>query len=70
MEIQSLTQIRIVIAHIGFHIFNDGLISAGILISFKYVHRKVASSNTSRLEAHDGYFRLLNMNGIFDPYVL
>ena len=30
---------------------------------------KVASSNTSCLEAHAGFFRLL-MNGIFDPYVL
>ena len=29
---------------------------------------KVASSNTSRLEAHPGFFRLL-MKGIFDPYV-
>ena len=34
-----------------------------------YVYRKVASSNTSRLEAHAGFFRLL-MKGIFDPYVL
>ena len=32
-------------------------------------YRKVASSNTSRLEAHAVFFRLL-MNGIFDPYVL
>jgi hypothetical protein len=32
-------------------------------------YRKVASSNTSRLEAHAGFFRLL-MKGIFDPYVL
>ena len=32
-------------------------------------YRKVASSNTSRLEAHVGFFRLL-MKGIFDPYVL
>ena len=30
---------------------------------------KVLSSNTSRLEAHTGFFRLL-MKGIFDPYVL
>ena len=35
--------------------------------SFDY--HKVVSSNTSRLEAHDGFFRLL-MKGIFDPYVL
>ena len=33
------------------------------------VYRKVASSNTSRLEAHAGFFRLL-MKVIFDPYVL
>ena len=32
-------------------------------------YRKVASSNTSRLEAHAGFFRLL-MNWIMDPYVL
>ena len=34
-----------------------------------YTHCKVASSNTSCLEAHAGFFRLL-MKGIFDPYVL
>ena len=32
-------------------------------------YRKIASSNTSRLEAHAGFFRLL-MKGIFDPNVL
>ena len=31
-------------------------------------YRKVASSNTSHLEAHAGFFRLL-MKGIFDPYM-
>ena len=31
-----------------------------------FVYRKVASSNTSRLEAHAGFFRLL-MKGIFNP---
>ena len=30
-----------------------------------YTNHKVASSNTSRLEAHAGFFRLL-MKGIFD----
>ena len=30
---------------------------------------RVASSNTSRLEAHAVFFRLL-MKGIIDPYVL
>ena len=34
----------------------------------KMKYRKVASCNTSRLEAHAGLFRLL-MKGIFDPYV-
>ena len=32
-------------------------------------YRKVVISNTSCLEAHTGFFRLL-MKGIFDPYVL
>ena len=32
-------------------------------------YRKVASSNTSRLEAHAGIYRLL-MKGIFDSHVL
>ena len=32
-------------------------------------YRKIASSNTSRLEAHLGFFRLL-MKGLFGPYVL
>jgi hypothetical protein len=32
-------------------------------------YHKVASSNTSRWEAHAGFFRLLMM-GIFDPYVI
>ena len=34
----------------------------------KWFCRKVASSNTSRLEAHAGFFRLL-VKGVFDPYV-
>ena len=34
-----------------------------------FAYHKVASSNTSRLEAHAGFFRLL-MKGIFGPYVL
>ena len=36
-------------------------------ISIEY--RIVESSNSSCLEAHAGFFRLL-MKGIFDPYVL
>ena len=32
-------------------------------------YREIASSNTSHLGAHAGFFRLL-MKGIFDPYVL
>ena len=34
-----------------------------------YIYREVASSNTSRLEAHTDFLILL-MTGIFDPYVL
>ena len=34
-----------------------------------YKYRKVESSNTSCLEAHAGFFRLL-MKGIFNLYVL
>ena len=37
--------------------------------NYKTEYRKVASSNTSRFEAHAGLFRLL-MKGIFDAYVL
>ena len=33
------------------------------------MYRKIASSNTSRLEAHVGFFRLF-MKGIFCPYVI
>ena len=40
-----------------------------IFLPLLLIYRKVASSNTSRLEAHAGFFRLL-MKGIFDPYVL
>ena len=32
-------------------------------------NRKVAGSNTSRLKAHAGFFKLL-IKRIFDPYVL
>ena len=35
----------------------------------KTIYRKLPNSNTSRLETHAGFFRLL-MKGIFDPYVL
>ena len=45
--------------------FSD--ISLGICSKIKYC--KVASSNTFRLEAHAGFFRLL-MKGIFVPYEL
>ena len=45
----------------------------GIWVKFvdkvSFTYRKIASSNTSRLEAHVGFFRLL-MKGIFGPYVL
>ena len=35
----------------------------------QFGYRKIASSNTSRLEAHVDFYRLL-MKGIFGPYVL
>ena len=38
-------------------------------LSHMITYRKVVNSNTSRLEAHAGFFRLLR-KGIFDPYVL
>ena len=44
-------------------------ISQSHLMTAYLLYRKVTSSNTSRLEAHASFFRLL-MKGIFDPYVL
>ena len=38
-----------------------------IIKKYSYTYRKVASSNTSRLEAHECFFRLL-MKEIFGPY--
>ena len=43
--------------------------SNGLDFSLDIRYCKVASSNTSRLEAHAGFFRLL-MKGIFDLYVV
>ena len=40
-----------------------------LIDSSAIIYRKVASSNTSRLEPHPGFYRLL-MKGIFDAYVL
>ena len=40
-----------------------------VLVFRPNTYHKVASSNTSRLEVHAGFFRLL-MKGIFDPYDL
>ena len=48
------------------YIFQNLLIPSHVR---KIKYRKVASSNTSRLEAHAGFFRLF-MKRIFDPYVL
>ena len=50
------------------------LVGIGISLYWKKIfsvshYCKIASSNTSRLEAHAGFFRLL-MNWIFGPYVL
>ena len=41
----------------------------GPICQENYSYRKVASSNSSRLKAHAGFFRLL-MKGFFDPYLL
>ena len=50
-----------------------GLKEACLYIYFVFmtqdIYPKVGSSNTSRLEGHSGFFRLL-MKGIFNPYVL
>ena len=40
-----------------------------VFTSFTIYYCKVANSNTSCLEAHAGFFRLL-IKGILDPYVL
>ena len=47
----------------------ENLIIENILFNLLDKYRKVASSNTSRLEAHAGFFRSI-MKGILDPYVL
>ena len=47
----------------------SGQASARLLRRPSLEYRKVASSNTSCLEAHAGFFRSL-MKGIFDPYTL
>ena len=39
-----------------------------IHITYQFIYHEVASSITSRLEAHAGFFRLL-MKEIYDPYV-
>ena len=57
------------------YLFTKKFISRNMILSVhsKFSHltryRKVASSNTSCLEAHAGFFRLI-MKGIFNPYVL
>ena len=48
--------------------FGDSSKQAIIFMRLSTYH-KVSSSNTSRLDAHAGFFRLL-MKGIFGPYVL
>ena len=39
------------------------------MLTLKFTYSKVEGSNTSRLEEHAGFFKLL-MKGIFNPYVL
>ena len=46
----------------------DVLITKVMILFRHLIYSKVTSSNTSGLEAHADFFRLL-MKGIFDPYV-
>ena len=46
----------------------ESILDLNFCLGIQTKYRKVASSNTSRLEAHAGLFRLL-MKGIFDPNV-
>ena len=57
--------LRRAIAHFAFHLRNY----FNSVWTWETRYRKIASSNTSRLEAHEGFFRLL-MKGIFGSYVL
>ena len=63
---------------ISLHTYNED-VCAEFLICITYClsygllikeYRKITGSNTSHLEAHEGFFRLLYMKGIFGPYVL
>ena len=49
--------------------FSSGVYKIGKIFAETSTYRKIPSSNTSHLEAHAGFFRLL-MKGMFDPYVL
>ena len=49
--------------------FQNSMMKICSLLSQAIRYHKVASSNTSHLAAHAGFFRLL-MKEIFDPYVL
>ena len=51
----------------GLKLFLEEALTHNLWYTLEYC--KVASSNTSCLEEHAGFFRLL-MKGIFDPYVL
>ena len=50
----------------SFMTFNPNILAETCL----YENRKVANSNASCLKAHAGFFRLLGMKGIFDPYII
>ena len=54
------------LAHREFPVSYTGFGFAVCVIYLQYSYHKVASSNMSRLEAHDVIFRLL-MKGIFNP---
>ena len=52
-----------------FKYFNKSVPNFDGFVAWYDIYNKIASSNTSRLEAHVGFFRLLT-KGIFGPYVL
>ena len=66
---QIATYLGIHISYITYSITLKKFISGSMCAATSFIYRKIASSNTSRLEAHAGFFRSL-MKGIFDPYVL
>ena len=63
-----IEKIVILGVHINETCFKTGCVRTCDFTVNVLIHLKVASSNTSRLEAHEDFFILL-MKWIFDPYV-